>query len=58
MNDVEDEVQVFRVKEGLGCVLFRVVAARKTRNLALPSLENPVYGYTMCAAELCYGRTW
>ena len=36
MNDVEDEVQVFRVKEGLGCVLFRVVAAQKTRNLALP----------------------
>ena len=32
----------FRVKEGLSCVLFCVVALRKTRNLALPCLENPV----------------
>ena len=41
-NAVE-ELQGFRVKEGLGCVLFRAVVARKTRNLALPSLENPVF---------------
>ena len=29
-------IQGFQVKEGLSCVLFRVVAPRKTRNLALP----------------------
>ena len=31
------------VKEGLSCVLFHVIAARKTRNLALPSLQDSVY---------------
>ena len=35
-------LQGFRVKEGLGCVLFHAVLPRKTRNLALPWLENPV----------------
>ena len=32
----------FRVKEGLSCVFFRAIASQKTRNLALPWLENPV----------------
>ena len=36
----------FSSQERLGCVLFRAVAARKTRNLARPWLENPVQGYS------------
>ena len=35
-------VQGFRVKEGLSCVFFRPQWRSKARNLALPSLENPV----------------
>ena len=35
-------LQGFRINEGLGCVLFRAVLPQKTRNLALPSLKNPV----------------
>ena len=34
-------VQGFRVKEGLGRVLFRAIGGEKTRNLALTWLENP-----------------
>ena len=30
------------VKEGLSCVLFRAIAARKAPNLALPSLYDSV----------------
>ena len=37
-----DPVQGFRVKEGLGFVIFYAVLARITRNLALPWLKNPV----------------
>ena len=36
----------FRVKEGLGCVLFCAIELRKTRNLALPWLENPVHDFS------------
>ena len=35
-------LQGFRIKEGLEFVLFRAVSPQKTRNLALPSLKNPV----------------
>ena len=32
MSSTTNYIQGFRVKEGLGCVLFRAVAARETRN--------------------------
>ena len=32
----------FRVKKGLNCVGFCAIASRKTHNLALPWLKNPV----------------
>ena len=35
-------IQGFRVKEGLSCVFAAVKQPGKARNLALPSLENPV----------------
>ena len=44
---VHQVVQGFRVKEGLSCVLFRVVAAGKSRNLDLPWLENPVHYFLL-----------
>ena len=31
------------VKEGLSCVIFRAIVARKTHNLALPSLPHSVH---------------
>ena len=31
------------VKEGLSCVIFHAIVARKTPNLALPSLQHSVY---------------
>ena len=31
------------VKEGLSCVIFRAIVARKTPNLAIPSLQHSVY---------------
>ena len=31
------------VKEGVSCVIFRAIVARKTPNLALPSLQHSVY---------------
>ena len=36
------------MKEGLGCMLFCAVLPWKTRNLALPRLENPVHGFMIC----------
>ena len=36
------DIPGFRVKEGLSCVLFRTIVLRKTRNLSLPCIENPV----------------
>ena len=40
MTIVWQHIQGFRVKEGLGCMLFSAVAVRRTRNLALPWLNS------------------
>lgn len=36
-------LQDFRDKEGLGCARFCAVIPQKTRNVALPCLETPVF---------------
>ena len=40
--DIIGHVTGFRVKEGLSCVIFCAIALRKTRNLALRRLKNPI----------------
>ena len=52
MEIVIRDVQGFRVMEGLSCVFSMVKQQGKARNLALPSLKNPVFSSALQAFSL------
>ena len=47
-----DYIQSVGVKEGLDCVLFSAIVPRKTRNLALPSLQHWVFEFKVSVAQM------
>ena len=49
-------VQSVGVKEGLSCVIFRAIVARKTPNIALPSLQHSVQLETGHKVAICKRR--